>query len=107
MQRPPHFRLPRQGVDELMQLHRDLDLGERFALFVEQLEVGDEAERVGHRDHAFLHLDPVPGNAGRLLRGRIAPERLAGARGLLVAVAEDARAQVLQMQLRRAAGLPQ
>ena len=107
MERAPHFRLPRQGVNELMQLHRDLDLCEGLASFVEQLEVGDEAERIGHRHHALLHLHPVPGDACGLLRGRIAPERLPGARGLLVAIAQDARAQVLQVQLRRAAGLPQ
>ena len=80
MQRPPHLGLPGKGVHELMQLHGDLDLRQRLAAVVEQLEVGDEAERVGHRDHPGLDLDPIPGDAGGLLRGRISPERLAGAR---------------------------
>ena len=80
MQRPPHLALPRQGVNKLMQLHRDLDLRQRFAVLVEQLEVGDEPERVGHGDHPGLDLDPVPGDARGLLRGRVSPERLAGAR---------------------------
>ena len=107
MERAPNFRLPRQCVNELMELHRDLDLGEGLAALVEQLQVGDEAERVGHGHHALLNLDPVPGDTRGLLRGRVTPERLAGAWGLLVSVAQDARAQVLQMQLRRTAGLPQ
>ena len=80
MQRPAHLTLPGQGVYKLMQLHRDLDLREGFAMLVEELEVGDEPERVGHRDHPGLHLDPVPGDARRLLRGRVSPEGLAGAR---------------------------
>ena len=107
MQGPPHFGLPGEGVHELMQLHRDLDMGQRLAAFVEQFEIGDEPERVGHGDHAGLDLDPVPGHARRLLCGRVSPERLAGARRLLVAETEHAGAQVLEVQLRRATGLPQ
>ena len=107
MQSTPDLGLPGQGVDELMKLHRDLGLVQRFPVLVEQLEVGDQAERVGHRHDALLHLDPVPGDAGGLLRGRVAPESLTGARGLLVAIAEDPCAHVLQVQLRRTTGLPQ
>ena len=80
MQGPPHLALPGQGVNELMQLHRDLNLREGFAVLVEELEVGNEPKRVSHRDHPGLHLDPVPGDARGLLRGGVPPERLAGAR---------------------------
>ena len=107
MKRAPHFRLPGQGVDQLMQLHRDLDLSEGLPSVVEKLQVGDEAERVGHRDDALLHFNPVPGDARGLRCGRVAPERLPGAWGLFVAVAQHACAHVLQVQLRRTAGLPQ
>ena len=69
-------------------------VGERLALVVEQLEVGDEAERVGHRDDAGLDRDPVPGHARRLVLARLAPQRLAGARLLFVAESQHARAQV-------------
>ena len=73
MQSTPDLGLPGQGVDELMKLHRDLGLVQRFPVLVEQLEVGDEPERVGHGDHPGLDLHPVPGDARGLLRGRVTP----------------------------------
>ena len=73
MQRAPHLGLPGKGVHDLVELHGDLDLVQGFAAVVEQLEVGDEPERVGHGDHPGLDLDPVPGDARGLLRGRVSP----------------------------------
>ena len=35
MQGSAHFALPGQGVNKLMQLHRDLDLREGFAVLVD------------------------------------------------------------------------
>ena len=107
MQGAPHFSLPRQGVDELMQLDGDLDMGQRLTVIVEQFQVGDETERVGHGDDACLNLDPVPSHPRRLPRVRIAPERLAGAGRLVVAKTQHPGAQVRQVQLRGKAGLPQ
>ena len=108
MQSSLHFALPRQRVNELMQLHGHLDVGQGLAVIVEQLQVGDQAERVGHRDDARLNLDPVPRHPRRLPGDRVTPERLAGA-GRLVVVAKTQHpgAQVRQVQLRRKAGLPQ
>ena len=80
MKSPLNLGLPWQRVDQLMQPDRNFQGGEGLALIVEQLEVGDEPERVGHGDHPGLDLDPVPGDARGLLRGRVSPERLAGAR---------------------------
>jgi len=107
MQCAPYLGLPRKAVDELIKLHRDLDLGQRFALVVEELQVRDETERIGHRDDAILHFDPVPSHARGLLGGSVTPERLPAARRVLVSIAQDPCAQVLQLQLRGTAGLPQ
>ena len=107
MQRALDFALPRQRVNEPMQPDGGLDVGEFLALVVEQLQVGDEAEGIGHRDDARLQPDPVPGDACRLGFAFIAPEGLARAQARLVAEVQDPRAEMRQVKLRRAAGLPQ
>ena len=90
-----------------MQPDRGLDVGQRLAVIVEQLQVGHEAERIGHGDDAWLQPDPVPGDAGGLGFAFVAPERLAGAQARLVAEVQHPGAEMRQVQLRRAAGLPQ
>ena len=107
MQRALNLALPRQGMDKLMQPNRGLDVGELLALIVEELQVGYEPEWIGHRDHTRLQPDPVPGDSCGLRFAFIAPERLAGAQTRLVAEAQNPRAEMRQVKLRRAAGLPQ
>lgn len=107
MQRPLHLALPRQGVDELMKLHGHLEIRQRLALVVEQLQVRDEAQRIGHRDDPLLQLDPVPGDAGGLGFSIVAPEGLAGARLIVIAKVQHASTEVREEELGRAARLPQ
>ena len=107
MQGALHFVLPGQGVDKLMELDRGLEVGEGLAVIVYKLQVRDQTERVGHRDHALLQLDPVPCDAGGSLFAGLAPEGLAAAQAGVVAKTQHPSAEVGQMQLRRAAGLPQ
>lgn len=107
MQGPLNFALPRQGMDELVQAKRRFQVGEGLALVVEELQVGHEAERVAHRHHAGLQADPVPCDTGGARLVPVAPQRLTGAKAQIVAKVQDSGAEVRQMQLRRAAGLPQ
>ena len=94
-------------MNELVQLDRHLDVGKRLAVIVEQFEIGNETERVGHRNDACLHFDPVPGHTGRLPRDRVAPKSLAGAGRLVVAKTQHTCAQMRQVELWRTTGLPQ
>ena len=69
MQRQLNFVLPRQGVNQLMQLNRQLGLAQRFAALVQHPDIGDHAERIRHRDDAFAQFDPIPRHpGGRVLR---------------------------------------
>ena len=102
-----NFALPRKGMDQLMQTNCDFDVGQRLAVVVQELQIGDEAERIGHRDDAGLQPDPVPGDACRLRFSFVAPQRLPSARGIVVAEVQYARTEVGQVQLRGATCLPQ
>lgn len=107
MQGALNFGLPRQSVYQLVQAQGGCKPVQRFAVFVEQLQVGDEPERVAHGNHALLQLDPIPGDAGGALVGFVAPQGLAAAKASVVAEVKDVRAEVRQLQLGRATGLPQ
>ena len=97
VQRPVDFALPRQCVHQLVQLHGDLGLAQGLATIVEQAQVGDHAERVGHRDHALAQLDPVPRHTGRAFFGVVTPQRLTGAGAIVVAESQHSRAEVDKM----------
>src|SRR5204863_4918709 len=58
-------------------------------------------------DDSWHQSNPIPGNAGRVIFALVAPQGLAGARAAVVTEVEYARAQVGEMKLGRAAGLPQ
>ncbi len=107
MQRALDFALPRQRVNEPMQPDGGLDVGEFLALVVEQLQVGDEAEGIRHRDHSRQQADPIPGDARGALFAFVTPQRLARAGVAFVAEGQNAGAEVGEVQLRRPAGLPQ
>ena len=71
MQGALDLRLPWQRMNELVQPDRRFQVREGLALVVEQLQVGDQAERVGHGDHPRHQSDPVPSHPGfALCRGR-------------------------------------
>ena len=94
-------------MNQLMQADGDLDIGQRLAMVVEELQVRHESQRIGHRDDSGLDAHPVPSDACRESFGLVAPERLAAAHGVFAAEVENARAEVRQLQLRRPTGLPQ
>ena len=101
------LRLPWQRMDELVQPDRRFQVREGLALIVEQLQVGDEAERIGHGDDARHQPDPVPGHAGRVVHAFFSPQGLAGAGAALVAEVQHSGSEVSEVKLRRPAGLPQ
>lgn len=107
MQRSLHLVLPRQCVHKLMQTDGDLDGGQGLPVIIEELEIGDETEGIGHGHDTWLQSDPVPGNAGGLRFTFVAPQSLAGAWVGVVAEVQHSGAQVRQVQLRRTTGLPQ
>lgn len=107
MQGPLDFALPRQGVDDLVQSDRSFGVGERLALFVEQLQVGDKAEWIGHGDDAGHEANPIPRHPSGTRVAFGTPKGLAGARTLFVAEVQHPGAEMSEMELRRSAGLPQ
>jgi hypothetical protein len=68
-----HFKLPRQAVNDFVEVQCGLYAGQNFACGVCQLQIGDEPEGICHGDDTALQLDPVPGDAGRMVCGRVAP----------------------------------
>ena len=106
-QRLRHLALPRQGMHQLVQVQRHLRLGERIAVRVDEAQVGDHAERVGHGHDALAELDPIPGDARSVLLGVVAPEGLTGARAGVVAKTRNSGAEMDKMQSGRRTGLPQ
>ncbi len=107
MQRARNFRLPGQLVNDLMQLNRHFEIAQRFSARIEQFEVGDQAQGVGHRDHALLDLHPIPGDSGRQFSRWRAPQSLTAAAAVRVAERQHARSHVNQVQIGRGTGLPQ
>lgn len=107
MQRALDLRLPWQRMDELVQPDRRFQVREGLALVVEQLQVGDQAERIGHGDDARHQPDPVPGHASRVVHAFFSPQGLAGAGAALVAEVQHSGSEVSEVKLWRPAGLPQ
>lgn len=107
MQGSLHFVLPGKRVDELMQPDRHFEIGQGLAFVVEQLQVRDKPKRIGHRHDATLQLDPVPGDARGLGFPLVAPECLTSAKGCVIAEAQHPGTKMREVQLRRAASLPQ
>ena len=64
MKGPLHLGLPWQRMDQLMQPDRHFEVGEGLALIVEQLQVGDETERIRHGNDPRHQSNPVPGDPG-------------------------------------------
>ena len=101
------LRLPWQRVNELVQPDRRFQVGKGLAMVIEELQVCDESERIGHRHHARQQPDPVPGNSGGAVLAFVTPQGLTGTRVGFVAEGQDSSTEVGKVQLRRSAGLPQ
>lgn len=94
-------------MNDLVQMHRDFDVCESLAFFVEKPQIGDEAERIGHCHDALCQSNPIPGDPGRLRLSFVAPEGLTRTKAQIVAKVQHRGAEMCEMQLRCAAGLPQ
>lgn len=101
------LRLPWQRMDQLVQPHCRFEGREGLALVVEQLEVGHQAERIGHGDHPGHQPDPVPRHAGRVVLALVSPQGLACARAAFIAEVQNAGPEMRELKLRRPPGLPQ
>ena len=99
MKRALYLVLPRQGVDDPIQPHRDLQLAQGLAVLVEETEVGHHPEWIGHRHDAALDLDPVPCHPRGAVVRRTAPQGLAAAGNLLVAKTQHSGPEVDQMKI--------
>jgi hypothetical protein len=107
MERALHLGLPRQGVDDLVEMKGGLHARERVSRRVGELEVGDQPKRICHRHDTLLQLDPVPRDTSGRLSRWVAPDGLPTARMLSVTRAENACAKMYEMQFRGGLGLPQ
>ena len=78
VQRPLHFSLPGQGVNDLVEEPCGLQRSQHFAFFANQAQVGHDRHRVGHGHYVARDLYPVPGDPGFAYLGLPAPDGLAG-----------------------------
>jgi hypothetical protein len=91
------FALPRQCVDQLLQTNGYFPLWKDITLWIQELNVGDDPKRVRHGNHAVLDLNPIPGNASRMVIVRFSPQRLAATRGSGVPDRQHPRPQVRKL----------
>lgn len=107
MERALHLGLPRQGVDDLVEMKGGLHARERVPKSVCELKVCHQAKWIRHGHNPLLQFDPVPSHTCRGLGHWIAPNGLAGARMFIVGSAKDACAKMYELQFGRTFSLPQ
>ena len=83
-------------MHQLVQLHGNLPFAEKNPVSVEQTQVCNHSERVGHGDDTILDLDPIPGNARRVVLRRLTPQGLSGRGSFFVAKCQHSRTEMYE-----------